>query len=284
MSGAAQSSRFQTQFDASRAARPNRRAHQLCENQLDGSPAEDDGGVGAQQSIEAQTRSSPDVAVIQQLWRQYSSWLRAKVRLELAAQAQCRAFAGGDKKKGAELWKAAKKGDADPVLAQVLAPFHDAIRRFESGFEESFGFGLKQIAKEMERLVKMTPYWPLIPRGFGPLGLAGLIGEAGDPWAYRNPSCLWKRMGLAVIDGKRQRKVADKDGAARQGYNPRRRSWAFVTGDNLIKAKSPACVVYAERKAIKIAQGWTKGHAHRDAKMFMVKRVLRDLWIAGLDK
>lgn len=247
-----------------------------------GSPTEDHDGVVAHKSDLSQSGDLPDVVVIRELWRQYSSWLRAKVRLELAAQAQCRRFTEGDKKAAAALWAKAKKSDdIDPALAAVLAPFIDAISRFEKGTNETFGYGIKQITKELEKLAKATPYWPLIPRGFGPLGLAGLIGEAGDPWGYHNPSALWKRMGLAVIDGKRQRKVADAEEAIRQGYTPRRRAWAYMTGDNMIRAKSPVCEVYRERKEKKIVEGWSKLHAHRDAKMFMVKRVLRDLWAAG---
>jgi hypothetical protein len=87
-------------------------------------------------------------------------------------------------------------------------------------------------------------------------------------------------MGLAVIDGKRQRKVTDADEAIRHGYVPRRRALAYVIGDCLIKAKGPAKAIYDQRKALKIEQGWTKLHAHRDAKMVMVKHVLKDIWIA----
>ena len=48
-------------------------------------------------------------------------------------------------------------------------------------------------------------------RGFGYLGLAQIVAEAGDLSNYANPAKLWKRFGLAVIDGRAQRRVADKE-------------------------------------------------------------------------
>lgn len=112
------------------------------------------------------------------------------------------------------------------------------------------------------------------------INLAAIIGECGEIAGYRNPSCLWKRMGLAVIDGGRQRKVADAEQAIVHGYNPQRRAVAFLLGDCLIRANSPYKAVYDARKLVELQrEEMTPIHAHRRAARYMVKRVLRDMWI-----
>lgn len=270
-----------------RPQQPNRRAHLLNEVQEAYSPATDYGDVGAQICVEPQLNASPDIAVIINLWRQYEAWLRARMRLELQAQAQCRRRCDGDKEAAAKLWKQVQQGGVgahecaeiqvvrspDIALLIVLEPFIATIAQWNEK--------LKPVRTQLEKLAAQTRYYKLIPKGFGAFNLAGLLGECGEITDYRNPSCLWKRMGLAVIDGERQRKCADADKALIHGYNPRRRALAYIIGDCLIKSNSVPKAVYNERKAKKIADGWSKIHAHCDAKMFMVKRVLRDLWIAS---
>ncbi len=252
---------------------PNRGAHQRPEFQPLISPATDHGDVGAQVAAATHLIGSPDIAVIVNLYRQHRAWLRARIRLELQAQAWCRSRTAGDKEAAARLWKAAQKGEGDAALLMVLAPFIEVI--------DMWNEKLKPVRRQLEKMAAQTRYYALVPKGFGPFNLAALIGECGDVAAYRNPSCLWKRMGLAVIGGERQQKKSDAGLALLHGYDPGRRALAYVIGDCLLRAKSPVQAVYAERKAIKLGAGWSKLHAHRDAKMFMVKRVLRDLWIAA---
>jgi hypothetical protein len=236
----------------------------------------DHGDVGAQKMAEPLAGRSPNVAVIVELWRQRQAWHRAEKRLVLQAQARCRAFSGGNKKKAAALWKQALAGKDVPFhLLTNLMPFLAAVKHFQEH--------RKPIEKTLTKLAKQSPPWMFVKnvRGFGALNLAGLIGECGDILAYRNPSCLWKRMGLAVIDGEQQRKCTDKKKTLIHGYSPRRRAVAFNIGDCMIKLKSPYKPVYDERKVQKIAAGWSRKHAHKDAARYMVKRVLRDLWVAA---
>ena len=168
----------------------------------------------------------------------------------------------------------------------------------------------KQVEADMERLAKLLPVWPWVQsvRGLGAKGFAIIVGEAGIPIGdYRTVSGLWKRMGLAVIGGERQRKKADREQAAAHGYSPKRRAevWA-VCSDSLFRAQwrgadedagteahpiGPYGEVYARRRAhtaprieetADLPAGdpmkWTKGRCHNDARRVMTKALLCDLW------
>lgn len=229
-----------------------------------------DGDGGAHPRCESRTLDSPIVAEITQLWRMRQRWHRAEKSLTLQGKAICRAWTEGDKVAADKLFD--NPQDNDPPLTVALAPFRDAIAQFDPQ--------RRAVEKHLKKLAKSLPIAKWIPRGFGELNLAAIIGECGEIAGYRNPSCLWKRMGLAVIDGGRQRKVADAEQAIVHGYNPQRRAVAFLLGDCLIRAKSPYKAVYDARKLIELAkEEMTPIHAHRRAARYMVKRVLRDMWI-----
>ena len=137
-------------------------------------------------------------------------------------------------------------------------------------------------------------------RGFSHTQLANIIGEAGDISNYGTVSRLWKRMGLAVIDGVRQSKQTDKSKALDHGYNPSRRSAMWNIGETIIKAQvrnikdedgnktgeSSAIgyfgQVYLDRKKDYAASHpeKSKAHIHNDAKRYMEKRLLKMLWQA----
>ena len=166
------------------------------------------------------------------------------------------------------------------------------------------------VEKEMAKLTRNLPVYDFAKsiRGFGELGLACLVAEAGIPIGdYRTVSGLWKRMGLAVFDGKRQQKCGDKDEAERHGYSPKRRAevWAFCS-DSMFRAQwrgadedagivaGPIGVygeIYARRRLrtdprieatadlpATDRSKWTKGRCHNDARRVMTKALLRDLW------
>lgn len=161
--------------------------------------------------------------------------------------------------------------------------------------------------KEMERLASSLPVWTDFGeavKGFGARSLAVIIGEAGDIGSYATVAKLWKRMGLAVMDGVRQgglRKTASADEWIAHGYNAKRRSYMFVIGDVLVKNKSAYRDVYLERKqyerdravsigltvapAAKIPAArkhefMSDGHIHKRAQRYMEKRLLKHLWQA----
>jgi hypothetical protein len=166
--------------------------------------------------------------------------------------------------------------------------------------------------KEMRKLVKMLPTWPWVAsvRGFGDLGLAIVVGEAGgDLSRFETVSKLWKRLGLAVINGKRQGAPgagATADDWIAHGYNRRRRAevWA-VFSDSMFRAQwrgdrdedgkkpektgkpiavpahpiGPYGEVYAYEKTKALNYEWTQGHVHNHARRLMTKAAIKDLWI-----
>jgi hypothetical protein len=126
----------------------------------------------------------------------------------------------------------------------------------------------------------------------------------GVPSACSARERVWKRLGLAVIDGVRQGglpKSASKDDWIAHGYSRVRRSRMFVIGDALIKANGEYRAVYLARKeyerqraeaagltvapALKIPKARANefisdGIIHRRAQRYREKRLLRDLWQA----
>lgn len=94
--------------------------------------------------------------------------------------------------------------------------------------------------KALVKLARKLPAhaWAKDVRGFGDLSFARIIAETGDLTGYDNPAKVWKRLGLAVFDGKAQRRTRDAEKAVEQGYSPRRRSVVFVAFDPVIRAQS----------------------------------------------
>ena len=92
----------------------------------------------------------------------------------------------------------------------------------------------------MVTLARQLPVyaWAKSVKGFGELGLAIIYGEAGEPIElYRTIAGLWKRMGLAVIEGERQQKKTDKTLAAAHAYSPRRRSEIWTLADSMSRSQ-----------------------------------------------
>lgn len=236
------------------------------------------GDGGAHPGRDDRHETSPAVAEIIQLWRMRQRWHRAEKALILQGRALCRGWTEGDKTEANRLFDAAADGKAvDAGLTMALAPFLAAI----TGFRPERA----AIEKRLRKLARELPFWPWVGevKGFGDLNLAAIVGEAGEIASYRNPSCLWKRMGLAVINGERQRRKTDAAEAEAHGYNPRRRTVAYLLGDTLIKAGDGNRYrpVYTDRRArtAETHPDWIKAHSHNDAAQVMVKRALRDLWI-----
>ena len=217
--------------------------------------------------------------------------LRAEVRLTLQIKAICRRLAGGDLADADKLYRAiAGKGEHEHALAAmaVTAPLRAARDTLEQSRDE--------IEKAMVKDARQLPIMPWVKaiRGFGELSLAGLIGETGDLSSYATHSKLWKRLGLAVINGGRQRRITG-DEALEHGYSATRRSLVWNIGQCVMKTqsvrvdkttgeeKSPAGRyrrIYDDRKAYETDRVETKGHAHNRATRYMEKRLIRDLWTA----
>jgi hypothetical protein len=162
----------------------------------------------------------------------------------------------------------------DAGVAQAAGPFDT----FETGHR-----------KQMERLAATLPGADFVRsvRGFGMYGFAMLVGEAGDIGSYATHQRLWKRMGLAVVEGERQQRKSNPALAAAHGYNPKRRAISWAVAESLFRGQStdppgPYRVIYDDAKAAYLKRGetdpaWTKGRAHNAAKRKMEKFLLMRL-------
>jgi len=236
---------------------------------------------------------------IRMLWRRRATWLRAAISLNNACSATCRSFSAGkdrdeNTKLGEALLARIKKGTyaADETNAAItclpLLAMHDALRKNE----------IAPIEKALVSLVRRHPAhaWVKSVRGFGELNLAALIGECGDLWDYKSVAAVWKRMGcgMVFVNGKwvRQRKVRGEEGIIHR-YNADRHSIAW----NLAR-----CVMMLQPKGMKYRDYYDEvrakamerpefydpatkktGHVNLHALRLLAKRLIRDLYLHGLD-
>lgn len=149
------------------------------------------------------------------------------------------------------------------------------------------------VEADMKRLVRTLPVhaWAKTVAGFGDLGVAVLLGEAGDLAGYPKKGHLWKRLGLAPFQGKaystwrREGGLTAEDWVA-AGYSPRRRAEMFaVIAEPLLRHQTmtagPYRAIYDQRRAATAVThpDWSKGHSHADAMRIMTKRLVRDAWV-----
>lgn len=153
--------------------------------------------------------------------------------------------------------------------------------------------------KEMRRLAEGLPVWKwsVGVKGFGALGVSIIAAEAsgprGDVGSYATKERLWKRLGLAVIEGSRQRRVTDAVAAEQHGYNPRRRSEIWTIADSMFRHQwaganeeagtaphpvGPYGAVYMRRKSHTEGREWTGGRRENDARRVMTKALIEDYW------
>ena len=166
-----------------------------------------------------------------------------------------------------------------------------------------------EAARSMKRLARQLPVaeWAAGVRGLGEMGLAQIVGEAGDLSGYAKPAKLWKRMGLAVLNGRRQGAPGDGAGKAdwiAHGYNAARRSVMWNIGGCLLKTNGAYADLIRDRKAVERAKAeaagltvkpagqikasekalcMSVGHVANRAQRYAEKRLLLDLWRAWRD-
>jgi hypothetical protein len=219
------------------------------------------------------------IAAIQSLHREHRAIQRAKGDMERRIKAD-------------ERWFAVRRYRAEgiplpdgkfPDVTKADQSMVIATRQRFFTIRDQIEAQRKQCQKELLALVKPLPVmgWVAGVKGLGLPSVAAIIGEAGDLANYSNPGKLWKRMGLAVFDGKAQGKRSDAAEALRHGYNPARRSEMHVVGDCLVRAGGPYADLYRARKAVEMErEGVTKMHAHKRALRYIEKRLLREMWQA----
>lgn len=169
--------------------------------------------------------------------------------------------------------------DVIKLLARSAAPFLEKTR-------DEISSNKKQLEAEIVKRVKAMPIWKTFGepiRGFGAIGLGQIIGVAGDLSNYSTPAKLWKRFGLAVINGGRQRKCTDADLALLHGYSPRRRSVMWTIGHMMMMKKPEqyrpiydAYKISQKEKHPEMSDGQIDNRAHR----YVQKRLLLNLWKA----
>lgn len=249
---------------------------------------------------ETQRASAKTCDTLRELHRQRQDLHRAEKSLTLQIKAKCRRLAGGDKTEAEKVYKSMMKDCGHELAMFAIATTMPFINSRELLEKER-----KQVEKQMVKEAKTLPVYPWVKsvKGFGELGFAQIVGEAGDLSNYSTVSKLWKRLGLAVINGGRQRMVSGPD-ALEHGYNPSRRSVVWNIGDSLFRANGPYSDLCRERKEYErekaAAEGLTvcpaakipankkdqyrsDGHVHNRAKRYMEKRLIRDLWRAWRD-
>lgn len=191
-------------------------------------------------------------------------------------------------------------GSADPAYADLFSTIVACLMGGKPLSSEE-----ENVTRAMEKLAKTLPVWSAWAKevkGLGARSLAVIVGEAGDIGSYdKGEAGVWKRLGLAVIDGKRQGnagKGADAATWQRHGYSPVRRAAMYVIGDCLIKQQGRYREIYLARKAIEAAKAEAAGlrvlpaakikkseaagciskkHIHFRAQRYMEKRLLRHL-------
>lgn len=172
------------------------------------------------------------------------------------------------------------------ALAADLAVFAATIEPMRKARHE--------VELEMKRQARKLPVFPWAKevKGLGELGLAVIVAEAGDLAKYPKKGHLWKRLGLAVHEGKAYSTWRSKGGLTAEqwtaaGYSPRRRAEVYaVISEPLFRAQSVAAGPYRgiydrRRETTATAhEDWTKAHSHMDGLRVMTKYMVRDLWVA----
>jgi hypothetical protein len=159
------------------------------------------------------------------------------------------------------------------------------------------------VEKEMRLLARQTPGWAFVQTvaGVSDLGLAVIVGEAGNLGTYPTKDHLWKRLGLAVMDGRRQGNPgagATAEDWIRHGYRGARRAEVYAFIDDVMfrsqwrgeREGVPAHPIgpygeYYRRKKFEYAvryrdEAGGKAHAENAARRYMAKMFVRDLWAA----
>ena len=223
--------------------------------------------------------SDPLVAQIVETWRARQDMVRAQQKLTLQIKSICRRFTAGDKTEAEKLYKSMQNGREHPMA--------------ESAHMACIGLLMARVPLEEQRkgyektLAKLGKSLPIAHacyeiKGVNSMTLASIVGECGDLSAYPSVAGVWKRAGLAVIEGERQRKKAG-DAALLHGYAPARHAVFWNIGAALIKAQGkddaagPYRRIYDERKEYERPRVDTDGHAHNRAMRYMVKRLMKNL-------
>jgi hypothetical protein len=179
--------------------------------------------------------------------------------------------------------------EEDGAIVDLIMPEIQATKASVAPFQARRA----QIEAQMTAIAKTLPCQEFITQtsGFKHIGLAVIVGEAGDLSNYATIRNLWRRFGLGVAQGHeemaystwRMKGGLTADDWTAAGYNPTRLGQLFgvVTVPLFMcKTKNKYGEVYAKRRAHTAVThpDWTKGHSDMDGRRIMVKKFLSDLW------
>lgn len=232
--------------------------------------------------------------------RQRQDLHRSEKSMTLRIKAKCRRIAGQNppksetetdkaylermRKEGDKIYRSMMNGAQHEQAEQALIVSESflAARRM---FHDSRSQVEKQMRSVTEAILEYKPevkQWLADSRGVGIDSVAAILAETGDLSNYANPARVWKRMGLAVIGGRAQRKAKGVE-AMDQGFSPSRRSIMWNVGECLVKQGEEYRRRYLERKEYEAAkvpedQGGRPALWHARAKRKVEKDVLKDMW------
>lgn len=182
------------------------------------------------------------VAEIVQLHRLRQDMIRAQTKLSLQGQAALRFMFQRDEDFASDEAKEKARKRNESLYRQVAAdPAHELY-----GFVAPYMLAAEPLEaqravyeKALVKAAKRLPVYEWVKgvKGFGDISFATIVGECGDIGTYKSVSAVWKRLGLAVINGKRQ--GAPGEGATKEdwiehGYNKQRRSVSYVAREHVI--------------------------------------------------
>ncbi|HUT92081.1 MAG TPA: hypothetical protein VMY37_21480 [Thermoguttaceae bacterium] len=245
---------------------------------------------GGHLTNDIQTRLAALISAIQEDYILRRALIRSQIRLDNQCRAYVRRVLGWRmdlpekernriNKEAGELVTAIQGGhgpdDNQLAFAALVHGFCITMLQARSPLDREREHAEQRLRKHAEQL----PAWAWVKgvHGMGSLGLAIIIGEAGDLSNYANPGKLWKRLGLAPPSTYDMIKI---DGTPGRCLPRQRRSAIWTIGYSLILSGGDYKTIYDERKAYEKERDpdMTKMHAHRRAQRYMEKRVIRNLW------
>lgn len=236
------------------------------------------------------------IDAIGNLQRRRRFWIKAEVKLVNSFQALIRLSLGAkreDEKANArarQIAAAALAGKPLPDEVAFLEADALSFREMMLPIEKARG----ALERDMKRAVRKLPgaEFAASVKGFGELGFAVIVGEAGDLSGYPSKGHLWQRLGLGLHNGqsggtwRREGGLSNDDWTA-FGYSAQRRAEVFATvQDSLFRWQThsggPYRAVYDRRRAraAEAHPDWRPARLHADAGRVMVKALIKDLWRA----
>jgi hypothetical protein len=260
---------------------------------------------------------------IHDLCREYNNYISANTKLTNQLKAIARSFL--DKKLNEKVSDKELKdliGKADFESREAFGAFF-SLGPLETA-RQTIVERRKEVEKRMILAVRELPIWTEWAHKIGGIAektmaqiIGGSVANGKSPFAefektyitigdYGNPAKLWKRWGVAVINGERQRRVKATDAerkkwaktgvavggmkkAIEHGYSAQRRAILYVLGDGFVKNGVYYRQRYDEEKAYQLEKYPTlvdskgkkrpgKGRAHNRAMRKSTKLFLRDVW------